>query len=40
MKLEAQLFVAGKLILKKALPAFVPTRLLLWERTENCYDVI
>ena len=40
MKLEAQLYVAGKLILKQALPAFAPTRLLLWERTESFYDGI
>ena len=34
MKLEAQRFVAGKLILMQALPAFASARLRLWERTE------
>ena len=34
MKLKAQRFVAGKLILKQALPAFAPVWLRLRERTE------
>ena len=40
MKLEAQWFVASKLIVKQALPAFAPAWLRLWERTENCCDEI
>ena len=35
MKLEAQRFEAGKLILKQSLPAFAPAWLRLWERAES-----
>ena len=38
MKFEAQRFVADKLILKQALPAFAPDWQRLWERTESCCD--
>ena len=34
MKLDVQRFVAGKLILKQALPAFAPSWQRLWERTK------
>ena len=40
MKLGAQRFVAGKLILKQTLPAFASAWLRLWERTESCCDEI